>query len=267
MRTRLLAALGGVAVLGVGAAIAAPTQALPTPFVGVSTLTTRNPDSLGLNITYTRRCRSSITGSTCPRAWEVTVVRRSFDGWGTESSHIRSTLRDTVLFVKPDCGMASAAIVDTMLVSVRALGTTIDQRSDSAGAKLVVRCRALRADERAELLALEDSFPAANRRLATSDYVYKEPPDLRARMEQDEYRAATSALVRDTIRARYAASAALPDSQLLIRPNGKVYLPPGFSAYSCKLARNKYTRVVMLFDGDVARCETPRLRMEREASG
>ena len=262
-RDALALAVGGIG-LTVSVAVAASVLFAP-PTVSVSSLTLKSTDSVGLVINWTKRC---IGFTTCPKSWDVTVTRKSPDGYNQESRRLRTNLKDTVRVAKPVCWDATKPLwSDTMLIGVRAVASGVVERSNAGTAKLAVRCRRSTPAEIAEGVALADTFPKENRRLAIGDWAYKIAKGERDIMRLEQMRAAKTKADSTRLKTQFDYLDTTRNDSVSNIQGGTLVTFVGYESPVCWLGRNRYTGHVEIISGDDVACEKPRARMQAERSG
>ena len=251
--------------VGVAAAMSVAGPVIfPPPIVSASTVTLRTTsDTIGLAVAWVRRC----VGGVCPPAHDLVVTRKSGGFFNREADRRVLRFKDTVRVARPTCPIAGGSSVDTMLVGVRAVGTTIIERSNAGTTVLTVRCRAVTAAELAESTAILDSFPDGARRIAMSDWAHKVPKSERDIWLVEQLRVTRTAADSVGVRATFAAIDAWPDSVRAVQGSDALQTVIGYEYAFCWLGRNRYTGAVALLDGDAVACEAPRARMQSERSG
>lgn len=246
--------------VGISATLLAVPMFLP-PTVAMSSLTLPTSDSVGLVVSWSKRCY----WNTCPPAWDMTLMRQSDAGYVEEAHHRRTNTRDTIHVEKPICWDARLR-VDTMRASVHALGRGTIEPSNAGSARLVLRCRTATPAEQREVAAYTDSFPALNRRATLQDWAYKLPVSELALLQTEQLRAAKSRADSVQVGILFTELKVAPDS---IRNflGSILTLRIGYVTTLCTLGKNRYTGAVSVLGGDERACEAPRVRMQSEHSG
>ena len=199
----------------------------------------------------------------CPSTYDVRLEADYGDGTAQFSRRSRTALRDTVRFQRPLCPQTLRVRGQVSSVTSGA----VERSSTGSSLWQVIRCSEMTAAEKIEVAAMADSFPAANRRLTTSDTAEKLPKADRDVMLQDLLRASKTAADSTKHRVAYANADAAPQQIVLAQRSDTVIAQVGFNYVLCLLARNRYTGLVIVCDGDVVACEAPRARMQSERSG
>jgi len=258
----LYGALGGISFTA-GVAFAFASVTFPTPSVSISTLTIKAADSAAVVVAYSKRCASVSGVTVCPSRYDVRLQADYGDGFAQVARRSRAALRDTVRFERPMCPQTLRVRGEVSAVAFNGaersrVGTSLWQ---------VIRCSPPTLAELAEMAAVQDSFPAANRRITVGDWAHKVSTAERDIMLLDLLRTARTAADSTAHRRAYGLADRAPDSVRVVQGTDTLRAAVGFEYRLCLLGRNRYTGEVVILGGDVEACEMPRTRMQAERSG